>query len=279
MSERPLRDAIRDQGFPGPRVLTSLDWIDGDETTTDDMLIAMIRDRKANGADLVKLRASGSQRIGAPPTLNQRQLKVLCDEAKAQGLRSMVHAYGSQVAAAARAGCDQVEHVTYATPDDLQVAIDHGMFIGPQVGLVVQSYIRNKDRYIGVGDYTEEGMAIMERDIPKDVAVCKQAAQTPGAKLVFSSDATAGAHGRNADEFIARVESCGQTPMQALVSAGGLAAEALGMADQIGQLAPGYDADIIALDGDPLDDLEAVKRVVFVMRGGVIYKHPGASAQ
>ena len=278
MAERPLRDAIRDQGFPGPRVLTSLEWIDGDADTTPDELRAMIRERKAQGADLVKLRASASQRVGATPTLNEAQLKILCDEAKALGLRAMVHAYRSQVAAAARAGCHQIEHATYATPEELQVAVDAGLFISPQVGLVVQNYMANQDRYLGVGNYTVEGMAIMEQDMHLDFAICKLAAETPGAKLVFSTDATAGGHGDNADEFIGRVEQCGQTPMEALVSAGKVAAEALDMADQLGRLAPGFEADIIALDGDPLEDLTAVQRVVFVMRGGIVYKWPGGAS-
>ena len=279
MSERPLRDAIRDQGFPGPRVLTSLEWVAGTPETPDEELLAMVRERKAQGADLVKIFASASQRVGATPTLTEAQLKLLCDEVHALGMRSMVHAYRSQVAAAARAGCMQIEHATYATAEELQVAIDHGAYISPQVGLVVQSYMANQERYIGVGNYTREGMAIMERDMHYDFELCSLAASLPGAKLVFSTDATAGAHGRNADEFIGRVEYCGQTPMEALVSAGRIAAEALGMADRIGRLAPGYEADIIALDGNPLEDINAVRNVVFVMRGGVVYKWPGAAAQ
>ena len=279
MSERPLRDAIRDQGFPGPRVLTSLEWVAGTPETPDEELIRMVRERKAQGADLVKIFASASQRVGATPTLTEAQLRLLCDEVHAQGMRSMVHAYRSQVAAAARAGCMQIEHATYATAEELQVAVDHGTYISPQVGLVVQSYIENKDRYIGVGNYTEEGMATMEQDMHYDFEVCSLAASLPGAKLVFSTDATAGAHGRNADEFIGRVESCGQTPMEALVSAGKIAAEAMGMADRIGRLAPGYEADIIAIDGDPLADITAVRNVVFVMRGGVVYKWPDAAAE
>jgi len=279
MSERPLRDAIRNQGFPGPRVLTSLDWVGGTPETPDEELLAMVHDRHERGADLVKIFASASQRVGATPTLTEAQLKLLCDETRALGLRSMVHAYRSQVAAAARAGCMQIEHATYATEEELKVAVDHGVYISPQVGLVVQSYLANQDRYLGVGNYTEEGMAIMERDMHYDFEVCHLAASLPGAKLVFSTDATAGAHGRNADEFIGRVEHCGQTPMEALVSAGKTAAEALGMADSIGRLAPGYEADIIAIDGDPLNDIDAVRNVVFVMRGGVVYKWPGAAAQ
>jgi len=276
--EKPLRDAIRDRGFPGPRVLTSLAWVSATMETPPDELRAMVRDRKEQGADLVKIFASASQRVGATPTITEEQLRILCDEARAVGLRSMVHAYRSQVAAAARAGCQQIEHATYATKEELQVAVDAGAYISPQVGLVVQNYLENKERYLGVGNYTEEGMEIMRRDMPLDWELCRLVAQMPGAKLVFSTDATAGAHGRNADEFIGRVEYCGQTPLAALMSAHQVAAEALGMADRIGRLAPGYEADIIALDGNPLEDLSAVHRVVFVMRGGVVYKWAGTAS-
>lgn len=275
-SERALRDAIRDRGFPGPRVLTSLAWIEGDASVPDARLREMVRARQAAGADLVKIFASGSQREGAKPTFTEAQLKVLCDEARALGLRSMVHAYRSQVAAAARAGCNEIEHMTYATDGEIAVAARAGAYLSPQVGLVVQNYLANKDRYIGVGNYTEQGMATMDHDLPEDFRVCRIAAGTPGARLVFSTDATAGAHGRNAEEFLGRVAHCGITPMQALVSANSTAAEAIGLGARIGTLAEGYDADLIALDGNPLEDLTAVRRVVFVMRGGVVYKWPGA---
>jgi imidazolonepropionase-like amidohydrolase len=278
-SEKPLRDAIRDHGFPGPRVLTSLAWIAGTSEMTADELRALVHERKAQGADLVKITASSSQRVGATPTFTEAQLKILCDEAYAVGLRPMVHAYRSQVAAAARAGCHQIEHATYATREELQVAVDAGVYLSPQVGLVVQNYLENQDRYLGVGNYTEKGMQIMKDDMYLDFEICSLLAGIPNAKLVFSTDATAGAHGRNAEEFLGRVEYCGQTPMEALVSATKIAAEALGMADQLGRLAPGYEADIIALDGDPLQDLSAVNRVVFVMRGGVIYKWSGAAGR
>ena len=276
-AERPLRDAIRDRGFPGPRVLTSLAWIEGDATTSPEQLRDMVHARKAAGADLIKIFASGSQRTGAVPTFTEAQLRILCDEARAVGLRSMVHAYRSQVAAAARAGCGEIEHMTYATAEEIAAAVRAGAFLSPQVGLVVQNYLKNQARYLGVGNYTVEGMATMGRDLPEDFKVCTMAVQTPGAKLVFSTDATAGAHGHNAEEFLGRVEHCGQTPMAALVSANAVAAQAIGMGERLGRLAPGYEADIIAIDGDPLKDLTAVRRVVFVMRGGVVYKWPGAS--
>jgi imidazolonepropionase-like amidohydrolase len=273
-SEAPLRDMIRDHGFPGPRVLTSLSPIQGDSSISDDSLRALVRRRKEQGADLIKIFASKSQRIGAGPTFTEAQLHVLCSEAALLGLRTMVHAYRSQSSAAARAGCRQIEHLTYGTQADVDAVVKAGAFIGPQVGLVVQNYLENKARYLP-GGFTEEGMAIMERDLPLDFAVCTMLVKTPGAKVVFSTDATAGAHGRNADEFIGRVQHCGQTPMAALVSANSLAADAIGMPNELGALAAGYDADIIAIDGDPVADITAVRRVVFVMRGGVVYKSAG----
>ena len=279
-SEKPLRDMIRDHGFPGPRVLTSLAWVEGkgDSTGTPEQMRAIVRQRKADGADLIKIFASTSQRVGAKPTLTQAQLEIFCSEAKAQGLRSMVHAYRAQVSAAALAGCNQVEHATYATAEDIATAVKMGTFISPQVGLVVQNYVANTPRYLGVGNYTVAGMQTMAKDLPLDFDICRIAVQTPGAKVVFSTDATAGAHGRNAEEFLGRIEHCGQTPMAALVSAQSLAATAIGMSDRIGSLVPGYEADIIAVDGDPLRDPTAVRRVVFVMRGGVVYKWAGAKA-
>ena len=276
--EKPLRDAIRDHGFPGPRVLTSLAPIEGDASTPPERLRAMVRARAADGADLIKIFASSSQRTGAAATFTEQQLRVLCDESRTVGLRSMVHAYRAQVAAAARAGCDEVEHATYASAEDIAAAVRAGAILSPQVGLVVQNYLKNKARYLGVGNYTEEGMMTMDRDLPEDFRVCRIAVHTPGAKVVFSTDATAGAHGFNAEEFIGRVEHCGQSPLAALVSANAVAADALGMGDRLGKLAVGYEADIIALDGDPLIDLTAVRRVIFVMRGGVIYKWSEAAS-
>ncbi len=271
-TEKPLRDAIRDQGFPGPRVLTSMGWIEGDPSYPDERLRELVRERKAEGADVVKIFASASQRVGATPTFTEAQLKVLCDEARSVGLRSMVHAYRSQVGAAARAGCTQIEHATYATRADIEEAVRHGTILSPQVGVVIQSYLANKDRYLGVGNYTEAGMQTMANDLHYDFEVCQMMVQTPGAKIVFSTDATAGAHGHNAEEFIGRVEHCGQSAMTALVSANSVAADSLGLGDRIGRIAPGYEADLIALDGDPLVDITAVRRVAFVMRGGVIYR-------
>src|SRR5207247_3611890 len=118
----------------------------------------------------------------------------------------------------------------------------------------------------------------MEKILPVNHDLGKRESKIPGLKIVFGTDAVAGAHGRNAEEFIDRVRDSGVDPMAAMVSANSLGAEALGMADQIGSIAPGLQADIIALGGDPLKDITAVRRVVFVMKGGIVYKNAARGA-
>jgi len=92
-------------------------------------------------------------------------------------------------------------------------------------------------------------------------------------KIAMGTDAVAGAHGRNAEEIIHRVAVDGQSAMDAIVAATSLNAEALGLAGMIGTLAPGMEADLIAVDGDPLSDITALRRVVFVMKGGTVYRN------
>ena len=271
----PLRDAIAQGIIPGPRLLTAIEPLvgRGEATGTPDEIRAFVRKQKAAGADLIKIFASKSIRLGGGMTLSQDQLNAACDEAKKQGLRTLVHAYKEAVRAASLAGCTQVEHGTLATDDDLKLMAEKGTYFDPQAGLVIENYMLNKDKYLGTPGYTAEGFAAMEKVLPADHEIVEHGAKTPGLKMVFGTDATAGAHGRNAEEFIDRVRDCGVDPMSAMVSANSLGAEALGMADQIGSIAPGLQADIIALDGDPLKDITAVRRVAFVMKGGIVYKN------
>ncbi len=145
-------------------------------------------------------------------------------------------------------------------------------------GLLLETYLQYKDRYLAAPYYTEEGFAAMKGLIPAHQEFIKRAVRIPGLKIVYGTDAVAGAHGRNAEDFINRVRDSGVDPMAAMVSANSLGAEALGMADQIGSIAPGLQADIIALDGDPLKDITAVRRVVFVMKGGMVYKNTARGA-
>jgi imidazolonepropionase-like amidohydrolase len=273
--DKDLRDAIDRLGLPGPRILTSLDPIfgRGDATGTPDELRAVVQQRAKNGADVIKIFASGSIREGGKPTLSQEQLNAICGEAKKAGLRTVVHAYGPSVRMAVLAGCTEIEHGLYATDDDLRFLAEHGTYFDPQAGLVMQNYLDNKSHYLGIGNYTEAAFGIMEKVLPEFQELFRRAIRTPGLKVVFGTDAVAGAHGRNAEEFLYRVQTCGQAPMAALVSANSLAAEALGLQNRIGSIAPGLEADIIALDGDPLKDITATRRVVFVMKGGKVFEN------
>jgi imidazolonepropionase-like amidohydrolase len=270
----PLRDAIAKGLLPGPRILTAVEPLVGkaEKTGTPEEIREFVRRQKEAGADVIKIFASESIRQGGKMTLSEEQLDAACDEAKKQGLRTLVHAYKEAVRAATLAGCTEVEHGTLATDDDLKLMAEKGTYLDPQAGLVIENYLLNKDKYLGTPGYTAEGFAAMEKILPMNHDLVQRAAKTPGLKMVFGTDAVAGADGRNAEEFIDRVRDCGVDPMSAMVSANSLAAEALRMGDQIGSIAPGMQADILAIDGDPLKDITAVRRVVFVMKGGVVYK-------
>jgi len=274
-TDLPLRDAIARGALAGPRVLTSVEPLmgRGEQTGTPEEIRAFIRKQKQAGADVIKIFASQSIRQGGGMTLSQEQLNAACDEAKKQGLRTLVHAYKEAVRATSIAGCTQVEHGTLATDDDLKLLAKNGTYLDPQAGLVIENYLLNKERYLGTPGYTEEGFAAMIKILPMNHDLVQRASKTPGLKIVFGTDAVAGSHGRNAEEFIDRVRDGGVDPMTAMVSANSLGAEALGMGDRIGSIAPGMQADIIALDGNPLTDITAVRRVVFVMKGGVVYKN------
>jgi imidazolonepropionase-like amidohydrolase len=271
----PLRDAIAKGILPGPRILTAVEPLvgRGEQTGTPDEIRSFIRKQKKAGADLIKIFASESIRLGGGMTLSEEQLNAACDEAKKQGLRTLVHAYKAAVRAATLAGCTEIEHGTLATDDDLKLMAEKGAYLDPQAGLVIENYLRNKEKFVGTPGYTEEGFAAMEKILPMNHDLVQRAVKVPGLKIVFGTDALAGSHGRNAEEFIDRVRDGGQDPMQAMMSANSIGAAAMGLAGQLGSIAPGFEADIIALDGDPLKDITAVRRVVFVMKGGVVYKN------
>jgi imidazolonepropionase-like amidohydrolase len=267
-----LRAAIA-QGLPGPRLLTSLEPLDQTSGNPDD-LRAKVRERKQAGADLIKLFASKSIREGGARTMTDAQLEAACGEAKALGLRTLVHAHSAEsMAAAAKAGCTQVEHGVFADEATLALLAARGTYFDPQCGLVFRNYLDNRAHYLGIGNYSEAGFAAMESAMPLAVGAVKKALATPGLKVVFGTDAVAGAHGRNVEELVCRVQQAGQPPMDALLSATSRAAQALGLEKEIGAIAPGLQADLIAVDGDPSRDVTALRRVVFVMRGGRVYRN------
>src|SRR5436190_4755225 len=268
-----LREAIARGALPGPRILTSIRQIN-ERSGSPDEIRDKVRQLKQDGADVVKIFASASIRDGGKQTMTDEQLQAACGEARRLGLRTMVHAHSPEsIKASVNAGCQQIEHGVFANDEVLKLMADKGVYFDPNVGVVLQNYLKNKTKFLGVGNYTEEGFAYMEKGLDLNKAMIQKAVATPNLKMVLGTDAVAGAHGHNADEMVERVRQGGQKPMDAIVSGTSLAAKSLGLDQTIGTLAPGYEADLIAVEGDPLNDISAVTRVAFVMKGGKVYKH------
>ena len=194
------------------------------------------------------------------------------------GLRTLVHAHSAEsMRRATAAGCSQIEHGVFATREVLELMARRGTVFDPQCNLIFRNYLENKPKYLGIENYTEAGFAAMEKAIPLAVAAVRLALTVPGLKVVYGTDAVAGAHGRNAEDLICRVLEAGETPLRAIDGATRVAAESLGLGREIGTIAPGYAADVIALDGDPEKDITTLRRVVFVMKGGTIVRGPVVS--
>jgi imidazolonepropionase-like amidohydrolase len=268
-----LRDWIATQGLPGPRILTSLDAL---THGSSDTLRVLVQQRKQEGADFIKIFASASIRDGGKQSMTDEQLLAACGEAKAQGLRTLVHAHSAEsVRATVNAGCTQVEHGIFVTQAELDLMAQKNVYFDPQCSLVFHNYLDNRAKYDGIGNYNAEGFAAMERAIPLAAADIRKALATKGLKITYGTDAVAGAHGRNAEDLICRVKDAGETPMHAIVSATSVSAESLRLGDKIGAIVPGMEADIIATDGDPMTDITAVRRVSFVMKGGKVFRNDG----
>ena len=271
VSDKPLRDAIARGILPGPRLLTSMGSVTNAKWTPQ-QIREDIQKKKAAGADLIKIFASASIRDGGTPTLSQEQVDAACGEARAQGLRAMVHAHSAEaMMRAARANCTVVEHGALATQEAFNLLAEKGVYFDPNIGLVTQNYLENKQRFLGIGNYTEEGFDAMEKALGLKDKMFAMALKTPKLKMVMGTDAVAGAHGQNIRETLERVKS-GQKPMDAIVGLTSLAAESMNLGKTTGTIAPGLEADLVAVEGDPTSDITALTRVRFVMKGGKVYK-------
>ena len=262
-----VRDHINRGLLPGPRILTSLRQIQ-DRSGDPESLRALVRKTKAEGADVIKLFATTGLGAGGNQSMSKEQIDATCGEAKAVGLRAVVHAIGDAGARAAiEAGCTSIEHGTFVTDATLDLMVQRGTYFDPNL-LVLHNYLDNRAGYT----FSAEALATLERGIAPTEDVLRRA-RAKHVKIVFGTDAVGGAHGRNAEEFVYRVRDAHETPMDAIVSATSMAAESLRLGDRIGTAAPGFDADLVAVAGDPIRDITAVRRVVFVMKGGQIVRH------
>ena len=260
---KQLRDAIAAGIVVGPRVLTSLDTIWAKEQTPEE-LRARVRKAKSDGADVIKFFASDQFLLGGQINVTQVQADAVCGEAKALGLRCAVHAHSAEaILVAVKAGCTSIEHGFFADDAAIAAMAKAGIYFDPNIGATLQVELENQI-------FPPAAVAKIEQMIPRNRAMF-QKALAAGLRMPMGTDMTGGGHGQNAREILARVEA-GQKSMDAIIGATSLAAESLRLGKTIGTLALGYEADIIAVGGDPIKDIAALKNVTFVMKGGQIYK-------
>ena len=274
----PVRDAIARGVLPGPRVITSLGSMN-ERAGSPDSVRQVVRGFKARGADVIKIFASKSIRDGGVQTMTQEQLDAACGEAKTLGLRSIVHAHAaSAVKAAVRAGCTQVDHGVLVDDEALRMMAKAGTYFEPQCDLVSRNYLDHKEWFRGIGNYNDAGFEATERSLAIRRGLVRRYLATPGLKIVYGTDAVAGAHGQNARDLVCRVQENRESAVAAITSATSRSAESLGLGAEIGRIATGYQADLVAFDGDPRVDPGAFMRVAFVMKGGVVHRQPPFAA-
>ena len=267
-----VRDMVNRGFLPGPRILTSLRQIQGNAGNPE-ALRALVRKTKEDGADVIKLFATTGLGAGGNQSMTDEQIQAVCGEARAVGLRSVVHAIGDAGArASVLAGCTSIEHGAFLKDETLDLMAQRGTYFDPNL-LVLHNYLDNRASFT----FTPQALDTLEKGIVPTEDVIRRA-RAHNVKVTFGTDAVAGSHGRNAEEFIYRVRDTHDKPMDALMSATSLSAESLGLGKEIGTLAPGFQADLVATAGNPLEDITAVRRVVFVMRAGKIYKNVKASS-
>jgi imidazolonepropionase-like amidohydrolase len=222
------------------------------------------------GADVIKMCASGGVlSLGddvAAPQLTDAELSAIIDEAHRLGRRTAAHAHGdAAIRAAVKAGVDSIEHGSFATDDTLALMKQHGTYLVPT--MLAGEWTGNKSDKFPPAIAAKARAALAAHD-----EMFRRAAKS-GVKIAFGTDSAVSPHGLNAQEFALMVRG-GLTPAQALRTAGPNAADLLGLSKEIGTIEPGKLADIVAVAGNPLDDVRATERVIYVMKSGRVLRAP-----
>ena len=264
-----LRNAINAGLIPGPRLFVSGEPLNESAIKVTDGEAPMreyVRKQVAANVDVIKIFGSLSSRAGGGPTYTLEQMKAAVDEAHKAGKPVAVHAHAAEaVRRAILAGADTVEHGALMDDATIDLMVQKRVVYVPNLYLA-EYYLANGAKF----HFNEEQLRYT-RDFMKPRAEAFSKALKKGARIVFGTDAAAGMPGHTAPEFERRV-ALGMSTKQAIVHATSTPAGVLGMADKFGDLKPGMFADIIAVDGNPLDDIKALGRVTFVMKEGKIFK-------
>jgi imidazolonepropionase-like amidohydrolase len=294
-----LRNGIRSGDVPGPRMLVTVhalgatgghcdhedgyrEGIFGHESSPLDGVIngpdqaryAVRLDHKY-GADMIKVCASGG--VLSPtddvdtPQLTQQELDAIVDEAHALRRKTAAHAHGAEAAKRAiRAGIDSIEHGSFLDDEALDMMQKRGTYLVPTL-MAIQGIQEKFDR----GIYMPPAIETKARAAIAAIHITFQHALAKGVKIGLGTDAGVYPHGRNAEEFHQMVD-LGMKPVDALKAGTSSDAELLGLADKIGTLEAGKLADVVAVPGDPLQNIRQVEKVFFVMKEGVIYRNDNA---
>jgi imidazolonepropionase-like amidohydrolase len=288
-----LRDAIDRGAVPGPRLMVAGNYVSATGGAGDarqfsiyvdvplvqnladgvDAVRRVVRTNFKHGADFVKILATGAVLSkGIPPGAQQysdEELRVAVEEADRWGRQVAAHAHGTEgIKAALRAGVRTIDHGSML--DDQAVAMLKER--RGRAWYVPTLYVKQAilDDGLGLGIPTTQ--IERERAMIGRGAESFRKARAAGLDIPFATDAGVFPHGRNAREFAIRV-GLGEKPMQAIVAATRIAAEAIGWQDRVGTVAPGRYADLVAVAGDPLADITELERVRFVMKGGEVVRN------
>jgi imidazolonepropionase-like amidohydrolase len=284
-----IRDAIADGSIPGPRLQVSGLMLGSTGGHCDDNKLPVeygvrnggvadgpwavrqkVRENRKYGADVIKFCATGgTSSRGTNPGVRQytlEEMQAIVDEAHTLGMPVAAHAHGTEgILFAIRAGVDSVEHSSLIDEEGLQLAKRNGTFLS--INAYAPLYmIANGESQGMLPEAVEKARKLVDKRMET-----YRTAIAADAKIVFGSDTAIIPHGDNAKQFSVYVD-LGMSPMKAIQSATTVAAESLGLVGDTGAVAPGYFADIIAVEGDPLEDISVLENVVFVMQGGRIYK-------
>ncbi len=236
-----------------------------------DEVVRAVRYQIKHGAKVIKTCATAGVLSFEGPVgaqqYSEEELRVMVEEAARHGLKVAAHAHGSEgILAAVRAGVASIEHGSMLTDEIIAEMKAHGTYLVPTTYLVEAINLDNLPPPI---------RAKAEFVLPRARESLRKAIAA-GVKIAFGTDAAVYPHGDNAKEFGVLVAR-GMTPLQAIRTATVNAADLLGVDDR-GRIAPGLLADLVAVPGNPLDDVHVLEDVRFVMRGGKVFKHPGERA-
>ncbi len=288
-----LRDGIASGVVPGPRIVAagnvlSMPGGDGDvygyRRDVNDVIrrpnicsgteecSRRVREQIGRGADVIKIMATGSVLSDIPVGLDQQfteaEMRAIVETAHAMGRRVCAHAHGTAgINAALRAGVDSIEHGTFLDADSIKLFKEHNAWLVPTMmgGAQVTSWGHDPNSYLSpVSRAKAIKVGLQSID-------ATHRAHQSGVNIAFGTDSSVSPHGQNAGEFLLLVKA-GFTPLEAIQAATTKGARHLNLSDEIGSLVPGKQADIVAVNGDPLKDVVVLQHMRFVMKGGVIYR-------